>query len=206
MMGWLIALAILVLLAMLPLGVSAVYDQNGPRVRLLIGPGRLLLFPRKKKKDKPKKEKVKRKPDPGKKKKERGRKTEEKKGGSITKFLPLIRIAIDFLGDFRRKLRVRNLELKYTMAGDDPCDLAVNYGRAWAAVGNIMPQLERLFVIKKRDVEVLCDFVDNRTSIYVRLDITITLGRILSLATRYGFRALRVFLKNADNKEGGAEK
>lgn len=60
----------------------------------------------------------------------------------------MVKVALNFLGDFRRKLRVNRLELKLILAGGDPCDLAVNYGRAWTAVGNLMPQLERLFVIK----------------------------------------------------------
>ena len=107
---------------------------------------------------------------------------EKKKGGSWTDFLPLVQVALDFLGSFRRKLRINQLELKLTMAGDDPCDLAVNYGRAWAAVGNLMPQLERLFVIKKRNIEVACDFTASQTLVKFRSEATITLGRLVSLA------------------------
>ena len=81
-------------------------------------------------------------------------KAEKKKGGKVTDFLPLVKVALDFLGDFRRKLRIKHLELQLCMAGDDPCDLALNYGKAWAAVGNLIPQLERFFVIKKRDFSV----------------------------------------------------
>ena len=121
-------------------------------------------------------------------------------------FLPLVRTALDFLGAFRRKLRVNRLEMKIIMTGGDPCDLAVNYGRAWAALGNLVPLLERCFVIKKRDLEVECDFVAEETLIYARLDLTITLGRILLLAVRYGIRALREFLKIMKLRKGGAVK
>ena len=41
-MGWIIALALLFLLA-LPLGVSARYDSGGVNVRLIAGPVRLTL-------------------------------------------------------------------------------------------------------------------------------------------------------------------
>ena len=95
-------------------------------------------------------------------------------------------------------------ELKLILAGGDPCDLAVNYGRAWAAVGNLMPQLERLFVIKKRDVEVECDFTASKILVIARLDLTITLGRLLGLAIVYGIRALREFLKLQKKRKGGA--
>lgn len=201
-MGWLIALAVIVLLAVLPLGASVKYDSGGLLVRLIAGPARITLFPGKKKDKKEKK--------PKKKEEKPASKTaaapKEKTGGKLTDFLPLVQVALDFLGEFRRKLRVNRLEMKIIMAGGDPCDLAVNYGRAWAALGNLVPLLERCFVIKKRDLEVECDFVAEETLIYARLDLTITLGRILSLAVRYGIRALREFLKIMKLRKGGAVK
>lgn len=201
-MGWLIALGILILLGCMPLGVSAVYDAGGPIAKLLAGPIRILLYPRRKKEkqasvkeDKPKEPK-----------KQEQAQSNEKKGGSFTDFLPLVKIATDFLGDFRRKLRIDRLEMHLCMAGGDPCDLGINYGRAWAAVGNLMPQLERLFVIKKRDVQVTCDFTQSQSTLYVRADITITLGRLLGLLLRYGWRALKEYLKLTNKRKGGAEK
>ena len=212
-MGWLIALAVLVLLAALPLGVSVKYDSGGPLVRLLAGPGKLTLYPRPKKKPKPEKkapekpakpEKPKQEePKPPQPPKEEAPKPQEK-GGSLLDFLPLVKTALDLLGDFRRKLRVRNLELKLILAGNDPCDLAVNYGRANAAMGNLLPQLERLFVIKKRDIQVECDFTASETLVIARLDMTITLGRLLSLGVRYGLRALKEFLTIKKKRKGGA--
>ncbi len=94
------------------------------------------------------------------------------------------------------------MELKLIMAGDDPCDLAVNYGKAWAAVGNILPRLEAIFVIKKRNVEVECDFTASETTIYVLADITMTLGRLLGIAVKYGIRALRAYLRLRKKRKG----
>ena len=99
---------------------------------------------------------------------------------------------------------MNRLELKLRRAGGDPCDLAVNYGRAWAAVGNLMPRLERLFVIKKRDVEVECDFTASETLVIARLDLTVTPGRLLGLAIVYGVRALKEFLRLQKKRKGGA--
>lgn len=53
-MGWWIALGVIFLLGILPLGVSARYSGEGPLLRVVIGPVRLTLFPRKKKEKKPK--------------------------------------------------------------------------------------------------------------------------------------------------------
>ena len=201
-MGWLIALGALILLGCLPLGVSAIYNADGAVAKLIAGPIRILLYPREKKdKEKQVKEEKPQQTDG-----QAVATKEEKSGGSFTDFLPLIKVATDFLGDFRRKLRVKRLEMLLCMAGGDPCDLGINYGRAWAAVGNLMPQLERLFVIKKRDIQVQCDFTGSKTTIYVRADITITLGRLLGLALRYGWRALKEYLKITNKGKGGAKK
>lgn len=197
-MGWLIALAILAALAALPLGVSAKYDAAGPLVRLIAGPVRLTLYPGAKK-DKPEKEKKKKAKKPAGEKKPPA---EKKTGGKLSDFYPLVDTALAFLNDFRRKLRVERLEMKLILAADDPCDLAVNYGRAWAALGNLMPRLERVLVIKKRDLQVECDFIAEQTTIFARVDVTITLGRLLYLGARYGLRALKQFL---NIKKGGAE-
>ncbi len=203
-MGWLIALAILVLLAVMPLGVSARYDAGGPEVSIIAGFLRIgILSPNKKKKpkkEKPEKPKAEKPKAPAKKKK-------QSSGGSITDFFPLLQTALDFLGEFiTKRLRLRRLEVKIIMAGDDPCDLATNYGRAWAAIGNLVPQLERFFVIKKRDLQVECDFTAEKTLIFARLELTITLGRLLRLAAVYGFRLLRQFLSIQKSRKGGATK
>ena len=218
MWGWLIALGVLTLLAILPLGVSAIYNADGPLVRIIAGPVRITVFPRKKKKVSEKKaEKIalkearkKAEKEAKKQAKKAGHKVGKekkpsKKGGSWTDFLPLVKLAVNFLGDFRRKLRLKRLEMKLVMAGGDPCELAINYGKAWAALGNLMPYLERIFVIKKRDLQVECDFTASSTTIYARLDITITLGRLLALVFVYGFRALRTYIKINNTRKGGAK-
>lgn len=208
-MGWLIAFVVIFLLAILPLGAMVKYNADGVLVKIIAGPVRFTVFPMKKeKKDKkPKQEKKSKKEEKPKETADEKTSQEKKeKGGSLLDFLPLVQVALDLLGDFRRKLRLNRLELKLIMAGDDPCDLAVNYGRAWAAVGNLIPLLDRAFVIKKRDIEVECDFTATKTLIIARLDITITLGRIIALAVVYGIRALREYLKIMNTRKGGAVK
>lgn len=203
-MGWLIFLAILIGLGCLPLGVRLRYDEDGPLAAVLLGRLPIVLYPvpgwlkkltsREKKpgENKPKEEKP---------KKEKPKKAAENpQGGSWKKFLPLVQLGLHFLGDFRRKLRVNRLVLRLTLAGDDPCDLAVNYGRAWAAVGNLLAALERAFVIQKRDVEVQCDFLGEETKVVFAMDLTITLGRVLGLLVKYGIRAVTILLKMKNQK------
>ena len=216
-MGWLITLGILTLLAIVPLGVSIHYNSEGPLVRLILGPFKLTLVPGK---GKPPKEP---KPKPEKKKKPKKTKPaapkqvgapnpppepkpQEEKGGSVLDFLPLVQTVFEFLGDFRRKLRLDNLQLKFIMAGGDPYNLALNYGRAWAAVGNLLPKLEQWFVIRKRDIEVECDFWAPEPTVIAHLDLTITLGRLLAAIFTFAFKALIKFLKIMKKRKGGAVK
>ena len=215
-MGWWITLGILTLLAIVPVGVRVCYDAEGPLVKLVLGPVKLTLFPRPKKDQKPEKEKKEKQskqkakktaeeanlpkpPQPPAEKKPKG-----KKGGSLKDFLPFVKLAFDFLGDFRRKLRMNELYLRLILASSDPCDLAVNYGKTWTAVGNFLPALERWFVIQKRDVEVECDFTASETKVIARLEITMTLGRLLSLAAVYAVRGLKEFIVFRNKRKGGA--
>ena len=216
-MGWWITLGILVLLAVLPLGVSIHYNAGGPVVKIILGPMKLQVVPGKKKPPKAKKEKPKKEPKAQKPKevppKQVGApnpppapKPEQPKeqGGSLLDFLPLVKTLFEFLGDFRRKLRIDNLQLKLILAGGDPYNLAMNYGRTWAAVGNLLPKLEDWFVIKKRDIEVECDFVSSQTTVIAHMDLTITLGRLLAAVCKFACKALIKFLQIMKKRKGGA--
>ena len=216
-MGWWITLGILFLLAILPLGVSIHYNADGAIVKIILGPIKLTVVPAKKKPPKEKKEKKSKKQKKPKKQAEKPKqmgadappaepKPEKKEqGGSILDFLPLVKTLFDFLGDFRRKLRIDHLQLKLIMAGGDPYNLAMNYGKAWAAVGNLMPKLEQWFVIRERDIEVECDFVESSTKVIAHMDLTITLGRLLAAVFKFLFKALIKFLQIMKKRKGGAK-
>lgn len=196
-MAWLIVLVVLCGLTFLPLGFRAVYKESGSGVWLLIGPLKFRVYPGKSKAEKPKTAQIQ--------KNSQNTRRETAVGGSYRDFQPIVRAILEFLGQFRRKIRVNHLELKLTLAGDDPSDLAVNYGRAWAALGNLMPQLERLFVIKKRNLAVACDFTSNKTLIFARLDATITLGRTIHLLSLHGVKVVKEFLELKKLRKGGAK-
>ncbi len=198
-MIWLIILAILILLCLIPLGVRALYNADGFRLWLLIGPVKIILFPKKKKEEK---QEEKPKKTAKTQKKPAQPKEEKKEAGSLRDFLPLLDVAKGLLSSFFRKIRIRYLEVKLVLAGDDPCDLAVNYGRTWAATGSIIPVLEELFVIKKRDVQIGCDFTASETKIYAAADVTILTGRLLCLLGKYGYKALREYLKIMKKRKG----
>ena len=203
-MGWGIFFVCLLVLAWIPLGIRVSYGEAGFEARVIAGPVKITLFPRKNRKKKQKiadsSEKTTQETTKASSEKKRPKtETTEKdepgtqSGGSLERFVPWIRLGLDFLGALRRKIRLDNLCLHVVLAG-------VNYGRAWAAVGDLLPKLERVFVIGKRDIQVGCDFAAEKITVAARGDMTITLGRTLCLGVIYGIRALKIILK----RKGGA--
>lgn len=204
-MGWLIALGILILLGSVPLGVFVRYDSGGPLVRIVAGVLRFTVIPLPKKKKKVPKEK--KEPSPAEEKKTPPKPVEEpeKKGGSLRDFYPLIQVGERFLNQFRRKLRVEDLVLKLILGGDDPCDLALNYGRAWAALGNLVPVLERFFHIRRRNFEVQCDFTSEETLIEAQAKLTMPLRQLVELGIVYGYLFIKELLFLKKKRKGGSE-
>ena len=193
-MTLLVILAVLVLIGCIPVGVDARYSADGVFLAARLGPFRLQLLPQKPKK-KPKKRKLQQKQPEKTPAKAR---PQEKKpnpllSGGVDGLMQLLDLAFDTLGDLRRKLRVNELTLYVLIGGaDDPAKAAMGYGRAWAAIGAITPSLERLFVIKKRDIRPALDYTISNTQIDAHLVTTITIGRSLALALRAGIRFLKI--------------
>ena len=101
------------------------------------------LLPRpQKQKKKPKKEKKEEAPKKAAKAPEEKKKTSVIPGG-LDGIFSLVQLGCDVLGDFKRKLRVEKLMLHVTFGGD-AARAAINYGKAWAAIGALTPMLDRL--------------------------------------------------------------
>lgn len=200
-MGWLIALVAVILLGLLPVGIYASYDRSGAVASLIIGPFRIRLYPKERVGTKRHKESAKTASGKG---DSDANDSHNKQAGSLAEFREIARLVLNFLSDFRRKLRIRNLELKVILAGDDPCDLSVNYGRAWTALGCLMPQLERLFLIKKRNLEVECDFTAEEPLVEARIDMTISICRLLWILLYHGIPGLYKYNKMIKRIKGGA--
>lgn len=193
-MAWLAVLAVVLLIGLIPIGVNVAYDERGALVRLIAGPVRVTVFP------KTAKHKTKAKSP----KADKGLPKARQKGGDYKDFVPLLRLILDLLVDLRHKILVNHLRFRLVLAGDDPGDLAINYGRLWAALGNLMPQLERVFTIRKRDLEVECDFTADTTTVLFAVDITITIARLLHLGCRHGIKILKEYLRVMNKRKGGA--
>ena len=204
----LIILGVLVLLALIPLGAHVRYDSDGPFVALVVGPVELRLIPKKPKKTK-KTQKTRDKKDKkqGKKKEKKKKEPEKPKekqplGGLIRDFYPFVKIGLDLLKCFFRKLRIRILTLHLGFPGaDDPASAAINYGRAWSAIGAIMQPIRSATRIKKENVSCSCDFTSGDMRVFAELKAVFLLGDLVAMAVRYGFRALKQYLKLKKSKK-----
>lgn len=200
MMVWLAVVGFLLLLLFLPLGFRICYDDNGLRVILKFGPIQTLLYPRRRSNK-----------EDNKSQEFNSQKTKNATGNKqstnnrrFSDFFPVLQLVYDFLKDFRKKLRVSILELRLVVAGSDPSDVAINYGRAWSVIGGLMPLLDQVFTIRFRNVCVDCDFLSSQTRLLGRVEFTITVGRMLHLLGFHGVRILRSYLKIMKKRKGGA--
>jgi len=197
-MGWLIAAALLIFICLLPISIHFFYDAAGARVLLGIGPIRISVYPRRKSpRNKKKTDTV----QTGKK----SQKPTENKGGKLSDFLPLTETILELVTELQRRLVITDLQLKICMTGDDPCDLSVQYGRTWAAIGNLVPQLERLFILKKRSFDISCDYTSDSSYVLAKVILKITLCRLLWIAIFHGRHVLKRYVQIYNIRKGGTD-
>ena len=186
--------AVFVLIGCIPVGVDARYHENALALRLKIGLFKLQILPAKPKKKKAAPKKEKSAPKNAAAKPAKPKKQFQMPKLTLQDILALVDLACDTLGNLRRKLRVEVLVLHVTLGGSDPAKAAILYGRAWAGIGMLTPKLDRLFVIKKRDIQPVLDYNEKEMKVDAHLALTITIGRAISLAGRAGVRFLKLWL------------
>ena len=186
-------LLFLLLIGQLRLGAMMEYDENGFSVKLKAAAFWFAIYP------KPEKEKKARK----KKEKKETRKPKQaavepprrEKGGALGLILELVPEVVEAVGVLFRKIGMDVLVLHLTWAAEDPASAAMGYGAANAVMGTIYHPLDRAFRIKKSDIDISVDFDRKEPVIYAKAALTITLGQTVILALRYGYRALRIWMK-----------
>ena len=167
----LILLLLLIGLMLLPVGVDAEYNPEGFFLRVKAGPVRLTILPKKPKKPKkPKTEKPKKEKKPKKKPKL-----------TLDLIFTLIRLALEAVSTFRKKLKVELFRLWLLVATKDPYQTATLYGTISAALEGLYPFAARALDIKDRDVRLNADFTEESMGVEGRLILTIRIGQILGI-------------------------
>ena len=195
-----IVILALVLVGLIRAGVQAEYAQNRLEVRLLAGPVKITLFPRKTKRPKPDK-----KPKRAKTKQAKPKKAPPTAGEILALVKQLLPVAIDAAGRLRRKIRIDAFYLDLTVASADPAKAAVNYGRLNGAIGMLWPLVEQNFKVKEWRIRTWVDFTTEHPTLSLRAAVTLTIGQIISLGIRVASRVLPILLKQKDGNKSRQE-
>lgn len=173
-----IIVLVLAALSLLPLGVRARYDEDGPLVQARLWFIRLRLVPKKDKQKKAKREKKpKKEPSPPKE-----QEPKKKKGGSLDMVqaaLPLVKPALQGV---KKRLTIRDLTLHVTWAAADPDDAAVGYGYAQATLGTLWALADQNFKVKHSSLGCSVDFDQSAPTVYADATLALRLGQLITLA------------------------
>ena len=165
-----VLLALGALLRLVRLGALAEYSAAGLRLKLKVGPLRLMLYPRKPKRPRRKAGKSSRR------EKKREERPQPELGGGplalVKRFLPLI-----------------------AEAAADPAAAALCFGGVNAFIGMIWPLVEQNFNVKERRLRTRVDFDAEQPSVYLYAAATLTAGQALALGLRLTTRFLAEFSK-----------
>ena len=187
----------LVLLSLIRVGVWVEYAQKTFTLRLLAGPVKITLFPRKEKQPK--------KPRRVKKKKKKQEKQPKTAGEIFDLVKQLLPVAADAAGQLRQKIRIDQFDLDLTVASADPAKTAVNYGKLNGAIGMFWPLVEQNFKVKEWRIRTNVDFTTEHPTVYLRAAATLTIGQILALGVRVASKVLPILSKQKSGSKSRQE-
>ena len=182
-----VILAALFIILLLPIGVVGGYDFGDVELKVIAGPVKIQVYPKKTRKNKPEKPALQKKQ----KKKAKAKTKKPKPVMTLEIITEYVRLGTRALGRLRRKLSINRLQFYYLSAGEDPFGAAVSYGIANAAVANILSMLHCAFNIKEQDVRIRVDFLEPQPKFSFGADMTIRIWEVLYI----GVCALIAFLK-----------
>jgi len=194
-MWQIILCAILVLLCVLlftPIRLQAAYDQGEISAEAGFGPVKIPLYPREEAAEK----KTTKKKN-GKKSDAAEKSTGEKKKRKINKeqifytlekLPPILGKALKRLG---QRICVCPLKLHLLVAGRDPADVALLYGRLNAALEGALPTLHRILDIREQDIQLFPDFQQEEMDCIAHVGVAIRLWDVLVIGVCAGASILQ---------------
>jgi hypothetical protein len=175
-------------------GITARYSEDGPEVWAKTAFLKFKVYPAKEKPAKAEKPV-----------KDTEKETEEKaeeKGGPFDAIKKYYDIALGLLKNLRKVLRIDLLKVRFVAAAkDDAAKAAILYGKAWAAEGIILAVLENNIRVRKKEIDILVDYVAEKPAFYCFVKASATIGGLI-LA---GFRIAKDNIFRKVKEKGGAE-
>lgn len=184
-------LALLLVLLQIPVSVRFSYQDGVPEAALRYGPMRLSLFPGKKEPvgDRPEeKKKPEKKPKP----KKKGRRiNREQILYALETLPPILGRALRRTG---RSIRIRSLKIYVLVAGYDPADTALLYGRLEAALHGGLPLLRQAVRISEEDVRLYLDFTKRQMDVIADVGVSLRPGSLAWVGLRAAASLVKWFL------------
>lgn len=184
-------LALLLVLLQIPVSIRFSYQDGAPEAALRYGPMRLSLFPGKKEPvgDRPEeKKKPEKKPKP----KKKGRRiNREQILYALETLPPILGRALRRTG---RSIRIRPLKIYVLVAGYDPADTALLYGRLEAALHGGLPLLRQAVRISEEDVRLYLDFTKRQMDVIADVGVSLRPGSLAWVGLRAAASLVKWFL------------
>lgn len=198
----LLLLLLFFLLGLIRVGGEGAYSAEGFLLKFRLGRLKFQIFPKKEKDGKSKNPKtIENEPETS----EKDPKTSPKKGGGTALIKSALPLVGEALGGIKRKIRIDDLEISYTIAGaTDAARAALSYGYANALIGAILPVFQENFQLVDYDIKTDIDYKLKEPLIYLRFAFSGRIGSILALIVRLGWKFLKNYMKNRPKtpKEG----
>ncbi|MCL2201607.1 MAG: DUF2953 domain-containing protein [Oscillospiraceae bacterium] len=196
-----IVIAALLIIALLRFGVRVEYSSEGILGEIRIGPFSIKVYPMEKDPDKEEKKALKKAEKKAKKDAAAKDKPPKKMGLGLRDFMDMIAPVLKMLGRVRRRLLIKELTLHMTVAGDDASKIAMTYGAANAAIGELTPLLENNFRIKKRDIAFHPDFISEEQTIYANVIFSMAVWESLYIVFAL-FPIIKILFRRRPVKKG----
>lgn len=197
MVGLIILCAVVLALAALlltPVRARFSYDRGELAAQVRYGLIKVRLFPPKEKPEERKAPEEKEKPAEAEKKEEK-----PKAGIGREQILYSLETLPPILGRAlrrtKRRIRLEPLKIHLLIAGTDPADTALLYGRLEAALGAGLPALHRLVRIKDQDIQLFPDFAGDRMDCIADVGIAIRPWDALAIALPAGGSLVKWLLR-----------
>ena len=210
MIGWAIVLALLVLFLLLKVGVWFHWDSQSSLLKVRVG---LLRFAISTDEKESKQQKQKKNEKPVKQKKTdvvaakpSGQKEKKSKKGLSPSMKSWIKALLahwrDLLALIHKVLRSPTLDLlriHLAVGGSDPEVCAMQYGKICAGFSAGLPVLQRLFRIKKQDIDVSCRFDLPKMEVMAEVEATVHIYEVFALVGTVLGLLIKIYLTKKSN-------
>lgn len=190
-MIWLWILLALFVLMMMPAWLYVEYVDETAYLRVGFCGIQITVLPKRKKRSKKKAAAALRMPK---------KRTVQSVYASAKRYFPLVKASMELIPDVMRQVVIDELKIYVTLNDDDPADLALHYGQAWAAIGWLLSCITSLFRLKRQDVRPIIDQMSENFSLQASVKVRVSLWKACWVGIRFLKRYLRFELANNTNK------